>query len=138
MSLRSKFKHSKVFILWFLNTDKMVKNKQAAPRILNATCLPVFRNQRKNTYTCLNYYFNNQAVGCKDFGEFRYFFQKWNHFIFVICINDNNNNNNNNNNYNNNNSNNNNNNNGNFIHVIQLRLLKFTNICRFQIGKIMS
>ena len=25
MSLRSKFKYSKVFIIWFLNTDKLVK-----------------------------------------------------------------------------------------------------------------
>ena len=34
-SLRSKFKHSKVFILWFLNTDKLVKKNSAAPCTFN-------------------------------------------------------------------------------------------------------
>ena len=35
MSLRSKFKHSKVFILRFLNTDKLLKKNSAASRIFN-------------------------------------------------------------------------------------------------------
>ena len=54
MSLRSKFKHSKVFILWFLNTNEVVKKTRL--RLVFSTCLSVFRNQRKNTYSCLNYY----------------------------------------------------------------------------------
>ena len=52
MSLRSKFKHSKVFILWFLNTDKLVEKTRL--HLIFSTCLPVFRNQRKNTFSCLN------------------------------------------------------------------------------------
>ena len=40
MSLRSKLKHSKVFILWFLNTDKLlVKKNSAVPRIFQPACL---------------------------------------------------------------------------------------------------
>ena len=57
MSLKSKFKHSKVFILWFLNTDKPVQKTRL--RLVFSTCLSVFRNQRKNTYSCLNYYIND-------------------------------------------------------------------------------
>ena len=54
MSLRSKFKHSKVFILWLLSTDKLY----------NTNILFVFRNQRKNTYSCLNYYFSHLPSHC--------------------------------------------------------------------------
>ena len=38
MSLRSKFKHSKVFILWFLNTDKLVKKKIVCASYFQPTC----------------------------------------------------------------------------------------------------
>ena len=45
----NQFKHSKVFILWYLNTDKMVKKKTRL-HLVFSTSLSVFRNQRKNAY----------------------------------------------------------------------------------------
>ena len=39
MSLRSKFKHSKVFMLWFLNTNNLVKKNSTVPRIFQPDCL---------------------------------------------------------------------------------------------------
>ena len=44
MSLRSKFKHL----------------KKTRLRLVFSTCLSVIRNQRKNTYSCLNYYLNSE------------------------------------------------------------------------------
>ena len=47
MNLRSKFKHSKVFILWFLNTDKLVKKTRSHLAF----------STYSNSSTYLNYYF---------------------------------------------------------------------------------
>ena len=58
-SLRSKFKHLKVFLLWLLNTDKADKLvKKTQLHLVFSICLTVyilFRNE-KNTYSSLNYY----------------------------------------------------------------------------------
>ena len=51
-------KHS--LILQFLNTDKLVKKTRL--RLVFSTGLFVFRNQRKNTYSCLNYYITIYTV----------------------------------------------------------------------------
>ena len=45
--LEKQVKHSKVFILVCL---------------VFSTCLSVFRNQRKNTHSCLNYYISNSLI----------------------------------------------------------------------------
>ena len=39
-----------MFILWFLNTDKLVKKTRL--RLVFSTCLSVFRNQRKQQVNC--------------------------------------------------------------------------------------
>ena len=57
MSLRSKFKHSKLFILWFLNTDKLNVINKTRLRLVFSTSWSVFTNQRK--YSCLNLLLQN-------------------------------------------------------------------------------
>ena len=100
--MRSKFKYSKVFILWFLNTDKLVKKTRL--RLVFSTCLSVFRNQRKNTYLCLNYYFkprNRYFLSDDDFEiKSKYYsfilvlscfesylgFSGWHYYSFILVL----------------------------------------------------
>ena len=58
MSLRSKFnsvlESVHPLISKYRHKAKLVKKSRL--RLVFSTCLSVFRNQRKNTYSCLNYY----------------------------------------------------------------------------------
>ena len=55
--------HSKVFIFWFLNTDKLVK--KTLSHLIFSTCLYVFRNQNENTYSCLNCYMTQNVFSAE-------------------------------------------------------------------------
>ena len=51
--MRDSRNTSKVFFLCFRNIDKQVENTRRS-RVFLLTSLSVFRNQKMNTYSCLN------------------------------------------------------------------------------------